>query len=172
MEQRVYYGEITPQDIAEALRIRFDRGGYRVYQIGDGPKIALQITTREDSRSGGQTAIGVTLERIAKGVIVQVGKQAIWDVAASLGVTVLSLLRNPWRLLERIDDLAQDIESLQLTQEIWETIEATAHFHRASEQINQALSRLVCEYCRTPNPPENTHCVACGAPLPATFSPP
>lgn len=170
MEQRIYYGEITPQDIAEALRIRFDRGGFRVLQIGDGPKIALQITTREDLQSGGQTAIGVTLESITKGVIVQVGKQALWDVAASLGVTVLSLLRNPWRLLERIDDLAQDIESLQLTQEIWETIEATARFHHASEQISQALGRLICEYCRTPNPPDNTHCVACGAPLPATFS--
>ncbi|WP_322807949.1 zinc ribbon domain-containing protein [Thermanaerothrix sp.] len=171
MEQRVYYGEITPQDIAEALRIRFDRGGFRVLQIGDGPKIALQITTREGLQSGGRTAIGVTLESITKGVIVQVGKQALWDVAASLGVTVLSLLRNPWRLLERIDDLAQDIESLQLTQEIWETIEAIARLHHASEQISQALSRLTCEYCRTPNPPDNTHCVACGAPLPATFSP-
>ncbi|KPL84546.1 hypothetical protein SE15_05560 [Thermanaerothrix daxensis] len=171
MEQRIYYGPITPEDLANALTARFNRGGFRVTQIGSGPKIALQICTREDISSGGKTAVGISLQRTPKGLIVQVGEQALWNVAASLGVTMLSLLRNPWQLLDRMDDLAQDIESLQLTREIWETIDATARLYGAGERISQALGRLVCEYCRTPNTPDHSHCVACGAPLPGTFSP-
>jgi hypothetical protein len=166
MEERVYYGAITPQDFANALNAYFNRGNYRVQQIGSGPKMMLQIGTRESARSGGKTAIGISLQSLDKGVIVQVGRQALWDVAASLGITALSLLRNPWLLLERIDDLAQDIQSLQLSEAVWEVIEKTAHLHNAGRQIADALSQVVCEYCRTPNKTGEAHCIACGAPLP------
>jgi len=89
----------------------------------------------------------------------------VLGVAASMGWTALSALRNPFTLLGRIDDLAQDIESLQLAEEAWKVIESTAQNMGVSYELSERLKRYVCEYCDTPNAIGATSCVACGAPL-------
>ena len=98
---------------------------YQVQQIGRDPQIALQIATRQFQRSGGKTALTITIHRVDDGISVQVGKQAWMGVAASLGETALRAIRNPFSLIGRLDDIAQDIESLQLSEEVWEVIERT-----------------------------------------------
>ncbi len=64
--------------------------------------------------SGGQTALTVAVQTTEDGVIIEIGQQAWLGVAASIGHTALSALRNPFSLLGRLDDLAQDIENIQL----------------------------------------------------------
>jgi hypothetical protein len=86
-------------------------------------------------------------------------------IAASLGSTALSALRNPLSLLGRLDDLAQDIESLQLTEQIWAAIQELARTAAAGHELSERLRRMVCEYCDSANPVGEPRCIACGAPL-------
>jgi len=165
MDPRIFHGKLTPADISRALYARFNRGNLRAQQVGSGEKIAIQIGTHEAARSGGDTVVTVNLQRVEDGVSVQVGKQAWLGVAASLGATAFSALRNPLSLLGRLDDLAQDIENLQLVDEVWQEIEQVARTAGASFELSERLKRMVCAYCRTANPVGEPACIACGAPL-------
>jgi DNA-directed RNA polymerase subunit RPC12/RpoP len=115
--------------------------------------------------SGGQTALTISLQKVEDGLAVQVGKQAWLGVAASLGMTALSAWRNPFNLLNRLDDLAQDIENLQPSERVWEVIEGEARKAGASFELSERLRRMVCLYCNTANPVGEACCLACGAPL-------
>jgi hypothetical protein len=165
MEPRIFHGELLPRDFAQALAGEFNRGNLRAQVIGSERKMVVQIATRDRPLSGGQTALSVSLERVEDGVAVQVGKQAWLGVAASLGQTALSVWRNPWRLIERLDDLAQDIESLNLLEQVWDVVEGTARARGATFELSERLRRLVCEFCFTANPVGEPSCIACGAPL-------
>ena len=165
MEQRIFHGNLTPKALASALQGEFNRGNLRAQQIGSAQKIMVQIATRDQPLAGGQTALTVNIEALEDGVAVSLGRQAWLGVAASLGKTALSAWRNPWRILERLDDLAQDIENLQLTEKVWQTIESTARNLGASYELSERLRRMVCEYCLVANPVGEPSCLACGAPL-------
>lgn len=165
MEQRVLHGNITPHDIAQALIARFNRGNLRAQQLGDEDQVIVQIATRQGASSGGQTATTITIQAIEDGVNVAIGKQNWLGVAASLGTTALAAIRNPFNLLGRLDDLAQDIENLQVNQQVWETITNLAQAIGATYELSERLRRVVCEYCTTANPVGEPNCIACGAPL-------
>lgn len=168
MEQRVYHGQITPGDLVEALVAEFDHTGYRVQVLGDEDHRVIQIATAERAPSGGQTSLTVHAIEVEDGVLVRLGQQEWLGIAASLGVTALSALRNPFSLVGRLDDLAQDLTSIQLTERIWATIERTAAALGASHQLSETLRRLTCPYCGTGNPVGSPSCAACGAPLGST----
>jgi hypothetical protein len=165
MEQRIFHGEVEPRDFARALVGEFNRGNLRAQQIGDNKQIIVQIASRERARSGGQTALSVTLQKVEDGVAVNIGKQSWLGIAASLGETALHAWRNPFGLLHRLDDLAQDIEYLQLSDQVWELIEKTADQLEATYELSDRLRRMVCPYCNTANPVGESHCIGCGAPL-------
>ncbi|HVP20736.1 MAG TPA: zinc-ribbon domain-containing protein [Anaerolineaceae bacterium] len=165
METRIYHGKISPADLARALVTTFNRGNLMVQQIGDGSNLAVQIASRGKAASGGQTALSVTLQEVADGVSVQVGQQAWVGVAASLGFSALAALLNPWNLMGRLDDIAQDIESLQLSEEVWKVLDSTARSLGSGYELSDRLKRIVCEYCQVANPVGEPTCLACGAPL-------
>ena len=89
MEQRIFHGKLSPKQLARALIGEFNQGNLRAQQIGNDQEIVVQISTSEYSRSGGNTALTVTLRQVADGIGVQIGKQAWLGVAASLGQTAL-----------------------------------------------------------------------------------
>jgi len=165
VDTRIYHGNIKPSDIARDLIAHFNRGSFRVQQIGQDPKIAIQIATHQLNQSGGQTALTITIHQVEDGVSVQVGEQAWLGIAASLGFTALRALRNPLSLLGRIDDLAADIESLQISETIWQVIQRSAHQHGVGQALSDRLNRYICPFCNTANPPGEGRCIACGAPL-------
>lgn len=165
MDQKIFHGKITPQDFAQALLAEFHRGNLRVQQIGEGEKIAVQIATSDYATSGGQTALSILIQKVEDGVAVQIGQQSWFGVAASLGLSALAALRNPWTLLGRLDDIAQDVQSLQLTEEVWRLLEGTAQAFGASFELSERLKRSVCTFCNTANPVGEPRCIACGAPL-------
>jgi DNA-directed RNA polymerase subunit RPC12/RpoP len=165
MQPRIFHGDVTPNDFASAMLAQFNQGPWRAQQFGSGQKIVVQIATREYPASGGKTAMSVTLEQVEDGVLVQFGQQSWLNVAASLGISALSAWRNPWSLLGRLDDIAQDIENLNLTDTVWEVVEGTARSAGATFELSERLRRVVCEYCRTANPVGEPNCLACGAPL-------
>lgn len=165
MQRRIFHGKITAEDISRSLMAHFNRGNIRVQQVGNGPQMAVQIATANNAASGGQTALSVLLQNAADGVVVEVGQQAWLGVAASLGMSALAAFRNPFALLGRLDDIAQDIENLQLTDEVWKVIEDTCKAVGAGYELSDRLRRTVCEYCQTANPVGESNCIACGAPL-------
>ncbi|GAB4526639.1 MAG: hypothetical protein Fur0018_11950 [Anaerolineales bacterium] len=165
MQPKIFYGNLTPEDLAQALIAEFNRGAWKAQQIGRGEQIVVQIATREYRQTGGQTALSVTMRKAPDGMVVQVGKQAWLGVAASLGKTAFMALRNPFYLIGRLDDLAQDIENLQLSERVWEVIERTARTAGVTQALPERLQRVICPYCRTANDAGEPHCIACGAPL-------
>lgn len=165
MERRILHGNIKPNDVAQALMAEFNRGNLHAQVVGSGNRLAVQITTRWGSQTGGDTAMTVSVQSHEDGVMIEIGQQAWLGLAASLGKTAFSALRNPLSLLGRLDDLAQDIENLQLQERVWKTIERKAAALGASRELSDRLQRVVCEYCRTANPVGEGSCVACGAPL-------
>ena len=165
MSERNYHGEIQPADMAAALIAAFNQGNLRCQQVGQGDKIMVQIATSEYAQSGGKGALSVTVQRNPDGVTVGVGQQEWLGVAASLGQSALATLMNPWNIINRLDDIAQDINTLTLEQQVWDTIERFAHTVRATKTLSAALSTLACPYCATANKVGAANCENCGAPL-------
>ena len=143
----------------------FNRGNMHAQVLGNPDKMAVQIATRMGTPSGGHTALTINLQTVEDGIMVELGQQAWLGVAASLGHTALSALRNPFSLLGRLDDLAQDIESMQLNEKTWQVIDRTVATLKASYALSEKLARLTCDYCGAANPLGEACCLACGAPL-------
>lgn len=165
MNRYIYHGKISPTYLADALMGSFNRGNLRVQQAGDKDKMIVQIATHQRATSGGKTALSVILQSVDDGVMVSIGQQAWMGIAASLGSTAFSLLMNPWSIINRLDDIAQDIENLQLTEEVWKVLNAAAQSAGATHKLSDRLRRLECSYCGTANPVGEPRCIACGAPM-------
>lgn len=165
MDRRIFHGNIKPNDIAHALMAEFNRGNMHAQVLGNQDKMAVQIATHSGARSGGQTALTINIQTVEDGVMVEVGQQAWLGVAASLGHTAISALRNPFSLLGRLDDLAQDIESMQLSEKTWQVIARAVAALDASYALSEKLARIACDYCGSANPLGEGNCLACGAPL-------
>ncbi|MRS04243.1 zinc ribbon domain-containing protein [bacterium] len=165
MPQRIYHGSFSNTDLAQALMAYFSRGNLRVQQYASDDTLVVQIATSQYASSGGSTALSVSLQNVADGVAVDIGKQAWLGIAASLGVSTIAALRNPLSLLNRLDDIAQDIESAQLTETVWNVIDTTARSLGSGYQLSDRLNRYICDFCNTPNPKGEPTCIACGAPL-------
>jgi hypothetical protein len=165
MDQRIYHGNLKPADLAESLLAEFNRGNLRAQIVGQPENLAVQIGTRLGAASGGQTALTVTIQTAPDGVLIQLGQQEWFGTAASLGRTTMAALLNPWSLLNRLDDIAQDVENLQLSEHVWQVIDQAARAIGTGYQLTERLSRLTCEYCGTANQVGEAACIACGAPL-------
>jgi len=165
MDRRIYHGNITAPDFAKALLAEFNRGNLRAQSYHSQGKILLQIATQEWLRSGGHTALSVSIVPHEDGIAVEIGNQNWFGVVASLGQTAMAALLNPWNLMGRLDDLAQDVESIQLADQVWRVIERTARSAGASFELSERMRSVTCSYCKTANPIGESSCVACGAPL-------
>jgi RNA polymerase subunit RPABC4/transcription elongation factor Spt4 len=165
MERKFFHGKIKPVDVAQTLLGEFNQGNLRAQTLGQSDKMVVQIGTQPQAQSGGQTAMTVTIQKVEDGIMIELGQQAWLGVAASLGMSALAALRNPFSLLGRLDDIAQDIEHLQMSERIWQVIEQSARAAGASTELSDKLKRLTCEFCHTANPVGEPSCVACGAPL-------
>lgn len=165
MDQRIFHGSFKNIDLAKAVIAQFNHGSMQVQQLGSGDIIAVQIATSPYSTSGGKTAVSVVLQNVEDGVSVKIGEQAWLGVAASLGVSAFSAWRNPLSLLNRLDDIAQDIENMDLSNDLWQTLETTARSLGSGYELSDRLNKYVCDYCNTPNPPGQAKCIGCGAPL-------
>jgi len=165
MPQRIYHGKLLNNDLAKAIIAHFSRGNLQVQQFGSGDSLVVQLASSPYAQSGGTTALTVLLQNVEDGVSVSLSKQAWMGVAASLGVSAIAALRNPFSLLNRLDDIAQDIEYVQLVDNVWSIIDKTARSLGSGFELSERLNRYVCDYCNTANPPGEPSCIACGAPL-------
>ena len=168
MTTKIYHGKITAENLAKAIATRFNTNDLVTRYTSNEDQYHLQIASRRDAQSGGKTSIGLVLQQLGDGVAVKIGKQDWLGIAASLGLSALSFRLNPFNLLGRLDDIAQDIENLSLDDRLWEMIDDVATTMGASQQLSERLRRMACEYCDTANPVGQPRCIACGAPLGGT----
>ncbi len=165
MDQKFLHGNIRSLELARIIGSHFNRGNLRVQIIGDENRSIVQIGTHSGSRTDGQTALSIILQRAADGVSIQVGRQGWVGIAASLGVSAQAVIRNPFNLIGRLDDIAQDIEYLELTEEVWRLVDGFSTSANGSNQLSVRRRRIDCVYCHTANPPSEPNCIACGSPL-------
>jgi hypothetical protein len=165
MDERIYHGSLTPENIASALTAQYNRGNLRTQLYGRDNHLVVQIATREYRQSGGQTALTVDIEQVQDGVMVKVGEQDWLGVAASLGWSAIATFLKPLNILGRLDDIAQDVSSLQMKDQAWRVIDSAARSTGASQELSRRFKRMVCQYCETANPVGQPRCLACGAPM-------
>jgi len=165
MKTKIFHGDLQLDDLASALANIFNRGNLRTSLSQNENKAFVQIFTQPYPNSGGTTSLGISLNQIDDRIEVQVGEQSLFGVAASLGKSVFLALRDPLNLLGRLDDIAQDIEHLELDDQVWEVLDQLAANADASHHLTDRLTRLTCEYCRVANLVGEGRCIACGAPL-------
>jgi hypothetical protein len=165
MERQIFHGNLKPMDLAQALVGEFNQGNLSAQTIGRNDKLIVQVSTQQGATSGGQTAMTITIQKIEDGLMVELGQQAWLGVAASLGMSAMAAFRNPFSLLGRLDDIAQDIENLQLSERIWQVINQSARAAGATTELSALLKTLTCDFCHTANKVGEPSCIACGAPL-------
>ncbi|MBI5879474.1 MAG: zinc ribbon domain-containing protein [Chloroflexi bacterium] len=165
MDQRTYHGKLTPDELASAVVAAFDQGNRRAQKVGSGERVMVQIATREWSGSGGQAALAVTIQRIEGGVTVSLGQHEWLGAAASILQTGVMALLNPITLLNRIDDVAQDVSSFSLPTQVWDVVEKYCRSVGAAMAMSERLQSVACPYCGVTNKVGDGKCSACGGPL-------
>jgi hypothetical protein len=165
MDKRIFHGNISPTDVAQALQAEFNQGNTQTHLFGESNNLTIQIASSQWSHSGGKTALTVDIQKVEDGIMVELGQQQWLGVAASLGETAIATLINPLNLLGRLDDIAQDVSTLQLNEKVLQVIARVAGEAGASQQLSERLSRITCDYCGAANPVGEPTCLACGAPL-------
>jgi hypothetical protein len=165
MEQRIFHGKFTSDDLADCLILHFNRGNLITQKLTNGENLSIQIRTKEGRTSGGETALGVSFQPVEDGILVQISQQTWAGIAANLGVSAIEAIINPFNLLHRIGDITQDFEYIQLTDEVLSVLEANAKALGGGYELSDHLKRILCDYCQTSNPASESSCLACGAPL-------
>ena len=165
VQQRTYHGDIAPVEMAAALVAAFNQGNMQAQQVGEGDKVMVQIAVRRGAQSGGRAAMSVTIQRHEDGVSVALGQHEWLGAAASLGQTALSTLMNPWNIISRLDDIAQDVTSLTLSEKVWEAVEKFARAAGVTKTLSERLQSVACPFCGTANKVGAPECVNCGGPL-------
>ncbi|MBN1230362.1 MAG: zinc ribbon domain-containing protein [Anaerolineales bacterium] len=165
MTIKIFHGPISANDLATALVARFNHGNLSARKINSTEQIVVQITTGQFANSGGQTNLGIIIRDHKDGVAVEIGDQSWMGIAASLGKSALYVAMSPWNIVHRIDDIAQDIENINLDEKAWEVVNEVVKTVGASTRLSERLLTSVCEYCNTANPVNEPRCIACGAPM-------
>jgi len=166
METKFFHGNITAEDLACILVHRFNRGNLAAQYTHSGKQWLVQVASRINAKSGGQTALCVNILQMDDWISISMGKQNWLGIAASIGISLFSFLtRNPLNVISRIDDIAQDIENLSLDDQVWAVIDEAVIAFGVTHELSDRLKRAGCEYCDTANPVGLPRCLACGAPL-------
>jgi hypothetical protein len=165
MDRRIFHGNVTPNDVAQALLAEFNQGNTQAQVFGDKGNLTVQIASSLYSRSGGKTALSINIQQIEDGIMVQIGEQQWLGIAASLGQTAIAAILNPMNLLGRLDDIAQDVSNLQMNEKILQIVTNVINSTGASHELSERLSSVTCEFCGSSNAVGSSTCMACGAPL-------
>lgn len=171
MDQRVYYGNISPQALADYLvGVYQQRPGYyqaqqftRAQKIIQGERVYVQIMRNSDWSSG-HRAIGVHITGIAGGVSVEMGASDWLDVdETGLALGLLGALFFPPLLLF---PLIQGLAGSGFSHDVWNTIDGYCVQASAGQGYRQrAPQGFYCTYCGAFNHPGAPRCHSCHAPF-------
>lgn len=170
MEQRIYYGNINPNALADYLVGIYHQPPYyyqqhtRAQKIMQGKRIFVQIMRTSDWSGGGHRALGVHILSIAGGVSIEMGASDWLDLdEAGLAGMLLGALFFPPLLLF---PLIQGLSNFGFSHEVWNVIDSYC-MQASGAQSRRAHTPqgFYCTYCGAFNHPAATHCHACQAPF-------
>ncbi|GAB4482354.1 MAG: hypothetical protein Kow00124_31110 [Anaerolineae bacterium] len=164
METRTYRWPVTARSLAEALVTQFSQGHFvaQAQHVNDHYFI-VHIGTEEIDR-GGRVRNALSISIVEKGEEVHVTlEHNVLGAAGDLLETGLRAMRNPLALAGRIAAAADDLETLQLPDKVWEIIEALAANITPRDARRKDI--VICPYCSTASPIGVLKCPSCGGPL-------
>ncbi len=165
METRTYRWPVTARGLAGALIAHFSQGHFlaQAQQVNDHYFI-VQIGTEEIDR-GGRVRGALVISLVEKGedVHVTLEDHNALGAAGDLLETGLRAMRNPLALAGRISAAADDLETLQLPDKVWEIVETFAA--NVTPPDTRPKDIVICPYCNTASPVGVLKCPSCGGPL-------
>jgi ribosomal protein L40E len=164
VDQRTYHGDLNPDEIANALLAQFNQGNFVAQRLSQGDRVTLQVGTR-DERGRIENALAVTISKMPDGVNIAVGEQQWLGAAADLAQAGLGALFNPLSLLRNLDDIARDVSSFALPEQIWQVVDRYSKSVGAGLGGSPSQMTVTCAYCGVANPVGAPACLACGAGL-------
>lgn len=174
MEQRIYYGNIDPNTLANYLVGIFHQssasphyGPWSMAQkVKQGTQVYVQIMRAGNWSGSEHGTLSVQILKIAGGVNVSMGSSDWLDLdQAGLAGTLLgALFFPPLLLFPMIHSLAHS----SLSQDVWNAIDAYCLQAPARPAQRGAPQGFYCSYCGALNHPTATSCHACHAPFAVT----
>jgi hypothetical protein len=146
MEQRIYYGEVLPAELAGHLVQQYDpQPDLQAQQLGEGDSLLVQIG-RGDQPEKLSHAVTVAITRApegASGLVVTMGQQqwltpSMAGYAAMMGL--ISVLVTPWALFALIWPISHMLGSATLPGDIWNSIDLYMASRGASRGPDQPLA--------------------------------
>jgi hypothetical protein len=132
VEQRVYHGAITPNELAEFLIQKYDpQPDLQAQLIGQGDALAVQVGRGDvPEKLRHAVTVGITRsDESEQGVVVTLGQQQ-WitpqmaTYAAMIGL--VSLLVTPWALFALLWPVSEMVGNTSIPADIWNNVETFA----------------------------------------------
>lgn len=130
MEQRIYRGEIDPEQLADYLVMHFDpQENIQAQRIGQGRSLLVQIgrgDVPEELRDAVTVAIAESSDEAGDGITVTLGQQQwLTPQRATFGAVIglVSLLITPFALFALLWPLSEAVGSHTMIGDIWNTID-------------------------------------------------
>lgn len=166
MQRRTFRGSITAKGLAQALITRFNTGHLEALANGAEDHVVVQIVARDRRwRQSGRAALTISIIQQNEAVEVSLGEHQWLGPAADLLQTGLRGWFRPMTLLGELTDIADDLHTLQLPEQVWEAVEHYAESVNAKLGLAEEDRLVACPYCGVGNPVGEGQCSACGAGL-------
>ncbi len=169
MEQRVYHGRISPEDVAQALLDEWDQGDTMAQAFGDEGRIIVQIGQRSAGWFSDEPRQALTLgiEPLADGVQVTMGQQQWYKNGGIqfIGGGLIGLF--PFFFAFPLGQLfgGEDDIDQRLPARVWQSIERATGNSGAATGATRRLATIPCPSCGVANAQGAERCSACGASL-------
>ncbi len=167
MDQRIYYGKINPEALADYLVGIYHQPPFyyqtrhtQAQKIMQGERIYVQIMRAGDWSAGGHRTIGVNILRIPGGVSVEMGASDWLDIdeGGLAGMLLGALFFPPLLLLP----LIQGLSGSGFSHDVWNVIDTYCVQASASQgQRSHAPQGFYCTYCGAFNHPDAARCHSC-----------
>ena len=133
---------------------------------GESDHVIVQIAARErDWRGRARSALTVSIVESKDAVEVSLGEHQWLGPAADIVEAGLRGWFRPLSLLGEIADIADDIQTLQLPQQVWEAVEHYVESVGAKLGLAEEERMVACPFCGVGNPVGEGQCSACSASL-------
>lgn len=166
MQRRTYRGPVTARGLAEALVTRYNAGPLLAQASGTDDHLVVQIIARErEWHRQSRPALTISIIQHEDTVEVSLGEHQWLGPAADLLQTGLKGWFRPFSLLGEIAEIADDIQSLQLPAQVWETVDNYVENVGAKLGLAEEDRMVACPYCGVGNPVGEGQCSACSASL-------
>ncbi len=166
MQRRTYRGQITAKGLAQALVNRFNAGHLEARAAGQPDHLYVQIVARErDWRGQARAALTVSIIQAEDVVEVSIGEHQWLGSAADLLESGFKAWMHPISLFGELAEIADDVKTLQLPQEVWEAVEHYVESVGARLGLAEEDRVVACPFCGVGNPIGEGQCSACGGSL-------